>query len=415
MYEDVELSLKNLREAFEVLSREKSEKKNKFLKRLAEKIDENREYLKAENSKDVERARELKVKESLIDRLVLNDKRIDEMIESCQIVESLRDPIGEVVDSFVREDGLTIYKVRVPIGVLAIIYESRPNVTIETSILALKSGNTILLKGGSDALNSNKALVKLIKQALDDAGLPRNSVELVEHTDRSVVDYILKQRGLIDLIIPRGGKSLIDYVVSNAKMPVLETGAGVCHIFVDESADIDKSIAVIDNAKTQRPGTCNAVETLLVHRKIASEFLPKLKKLFDDKKVEIRGCVETRKVIECAPATEEDWSTEYLDLIISVKVVSSLDEAIEHIKKYSTKHSEAILTENYSNAMKFLNAVDSSTVYVNASTRFTDGGQFGMGAEIGISTQKFHARGPVGLKELTTTKFIVFGDYHVRK
>ncbi|MGQ9856602.1 MAG: glutamate-5-semialdehyde dehydrogenase [Fervidobacterium sp.] len=415
MYEDVKLSLKNLKDAFEILSQENSEKKNRFLRKLAQKLDESRDYIIHENNKDVQRARELKVKESLVDRLVLNDKRINEMIESCRVVENLRDPVGEVVDSFVREDGLKIYKTRVPIGVIAIIYESRPNVTIETSILALKSGNTILLKGGSDALNSNKALVGIIKEALEDMGLPRNAVELVEHTDRSVVDYILKQREYVDLVIPRGGKALIDYVVNNARMPVLETGAGVCHIFVDESADIDKSISVIDNAKTQRPGTCNAVETLLVHKNIASKLLPKLRELFDAKRVEIRGCEETRRIIDCNEATEEDWATEYLDLIISVKIVSSLDEAIEHIKKYSTKHSEAILTENYSNAMKFLNSVDSSTVYVNASTRFTDGGQFGMGAEIGISTQKFHARGPVGLRELTTTKFVVFGDYNVRK
>ncbi|MEJ5256939.1 MAG: glutamate-5-semialdehyde dehydrogenase [Fervidobacterium sp.] len=415
MYEDVKISLENLKNAFDILSRENSEKKNKFLRKLAQRLDESRDYIISENNKDVQRARELKVKESLVDRLVLNDKRINEMIESCRIVENLRDPVGEVVDSFVREDGLKIYKIRVPIGVIAIIYESRPNVTIETAILALKSGNTILLKGGSDALNSNRALVGIIKEALDDVGLPRNAVELVEHTDRSVVDYMLKQREYIDLVIPRGGKALIDYVVSNSRMPVLETGAGVCHIFVDESADIDKSISVIDNAKTQRPGTCNAVETLLVHKNIASKLLPKLKELFDTKRVEIRGCEETRKIIDCNEATEEDWSTEYLDLIISIKVVSSLDDAIEHIKKYSTKHSEAILTENYSNAMKFLNSVDSSTVYINASTRFTDGGQFGMGAEIGISTQKFHARGPVGLRELTTTKFVVFGNYNVRK
>ncbi|MFN4200465.1 MAG: glutamate-5-semialdehyde dehydrogenase [Fervidobacterium gondwanense] len=415
MYEDVKISLENLKNAFDILSRENSEKKNKFLRKLAQRLDESRDYIISENNKDVQRARELKVKESLVDRLVLNDKRINEMIESCRIVENLRDPVGEVVDSFVREDGLKIYKIRVPIGVIAIIYESRPNVTIETAILALKSGNTILLKGGSDALNSNRALVGIIKEASDDVGLPRNAVELVEHTDRSVVDYMLKQREYIDLVIPRGGKALIDYVVSNSRMPVLETGAGVCHIFVDESADIDKSISVIDNAKTQRPGTCNAVETLLVHKNIASKLLPKLKELFDTKRVEIRGCEETRKIIDCNEATEEDWSTEYLDLIISIKVVSSLDDAIEHIKKYSTKHSEAILTENYSNAMKFLNSVDSSTVYINASTRFTDGGQFGMGAEIGISTQKFHARGPVGLRELTTTKFVVFGNYNVRK
>ena len=415
IFEEIKRSIFELRKAFEVFRMTNTVQKNKAINSLAKELDKNRTYILRENEKDVERAKQIGIRHALIDRLVLNDKRIDEMIEACKVVLGLKDPVGEVVDSFVREDGLKIYKVREPIGVIAVIYESRPNVTIETTLLALKSGNAVLLKGGSDALNSNIALVNVIKKALLEAGLPPNAVELVQTTDREVVDYIISQRGLIDLVVPRGGKQLIDYVTSNAKVPVLETGAGVCHIFVDESADIGKSISVIDNAKTQRPGTCNAVETLLVHEKIAPRLLPELKKVFDEKGVEIRGCEKTREIIDCKLATEEDWSTEYLDLIISIKIVSSLDEAIEHINKYSTKHSEAILTENYTNAMKFLNSIDSSTVYVNASTRFTDGGQFGMGAEIGISTQKLHARGPVGLKELTTTKFIVFGDYHVRK
>uniref|UniRef100_A0A832ITB2 Gamma-glutamyl phosphate reductase n=1 Tax=Fervidobacterium pennivorans TaxID=93466 RepID=A0A832ITB2_FERPE len=415
IFEEIKRSIFELRKAFEVFRMTNTVQKNKAINSLAKELDKNRTYILRENEKDVERAKQIGIRHALIDRLVLNDKRIDEMIEACKVVLGLKDPVGEVVDSFVREDGLKIYKVREPIGVIAVIYESRPNVTIETTLLALKSGNVVLLKGGSDALNSNIALVNVIKKALLEAGLPPNAVELVQTTDREVVDYIISQRGLIDLVVPRGGKQLIDYVTSNAKVPVLETGAGVCHIFVDESADIGKSISVIDNAKTQRPGTCNAVETLLVHEKIAPRLLPELKKVFDEKGVEIRGCEKTREIIDCKLATEEDWSTEYLDLIISIKIVSSLDEAIEHINKYSTKHSEAILTENYTNAMKFLNSIDSSTVYVNASTRFTDGGQFGMGAEIGISTQKLHARGPVGLKELTTTKFIVFGDYHVRK
>uniref|UniRef100_A0A7V4NEZ2 Gamma-glutamyl phosphate reductase n=1 Tax=Fervidobacterium pennivorans TaxID=93466 RepID=A0A7V4NEZ2_FERPE len=415
IFEEIKRSIFELRKAFEVFRMTNTVQKNKAINSLAKELDKNRTYILRENEKDVERAKQIGIRHALIDRLVLNDKRIDEMIEACKVVLGLKDPVGEVVDSFVREDGLKIYKVREPIGVIAVIYESRPNVTIETTLLALKSGNVVLLKGGSDALNSNIALVNVIKRALLEAGLPPNAVELVQTTDREVVDYIISQRGLIDLVVPRGGKQLIDYVTSNAKVPVLETGAGVCHIFVDESADIGKSISVIDNAKTQRPGTCNAVETLLVHEKIAPRLLPELKKVFDEKGVEIRGCEKTREIIDCKLATEEDWSTEYLDLIISIKIVSSLDEAIEHINKYSTKHSEAILTENYTNAMKFLNSIDSSTVYVNASTRFTDGGQFGMGAEIGISTQKLHARGPVGLKELTTTKFIVFGDYHVRK
>ncbi|WP_448375587.1 glutamate-5-semialdehyde dehydrogenase [Fervidobacterium sp.] len=415
MFEDVRESILELRKSFETLRLSDTSKKNSAIKCLSMKLDENRGYLLEENEKDVKRARENGVRESLIDRLALNNKRIDEMIKSCEIVLALKDPVGEVVDSFVREDGLKIYKVREPIGVIAIIYESRPNVTVETTLLALKSGNVILLKGGSDAINSNIALTNIIKEALREAKLPESAVELVRSTDRSVVDYIINQRGLIDLVVPRGGKQLIDYVTMNAKVPVLETGAGICHIFVDESANVEKSVQVIDNAKTQRPGTCNAVETLLVHEHIAPKLLPELKKIFDEKGVEIRGCERTKNIIDCKLATEEDWKTEYLDLIISVKIVSSIDEAIEHISRYSTKHSESILTENYTNAMKFLSSIDSSTVYINASTRFTDGGQFGMGAEIGISTQKFHARGPVGLKELTTTKFIVFGNYHTRK
>ena len=412
--DDVLKKLSLLKDASKIVSTSKARDRNDALKLIAEEILANREYILTENSKDVESARQKGMKDSLIDRLALNSKRVDEMVDACNEVVELKDPIGEVVDSYVREDGLKIYKIRVPLGVLSVIYESRPNVTLETTILALKSGNCILLKGGSDAINSNKAIVDVIKSALRKSRLPEGAVELVEQTDRSVVDFLIKQRNYIDLVIPRGGKSLIEYVVQNSKIPVLETGAGVCHIFVDESANIEKSLAVVDNAKTQRPGTCNAVETLLVDERIARFFLPRLKELFDEKHVEIRGCERTREIIQCVPATEEDWSTEYLDYIISVKVVSGLEEAVAHINKYSTKHSESILTENYTNAMKFIDSIDSSAVYINASTRFTDGGQFGMGAEIGISTQKLHARGPVGLKDLTTTKYIIFGDYNIR-
>ncbi|HOP83046.1 MAG TPA: glutamate-5-semialdehyde dehydrogenase [Fervidobacterium sp.] len=413
--DDVLKKLSLLKDASRILSTSKARDRNNALKLIADEILASRDYILSENSKDVESARQKGMKESLIDRLVLNYRRIDEMVDACNEVVELKDPIGEVVDSYVREDGLKIYKTRVPLGVLSVIYESRPNVTVETTILALKSGNCILLKGGSDAINSNKAIVDVMKSALRKSNLPESAVELVEQTDRSVVDFLIKQRDYIDLVIPRGGKSLIEYVVQNSKVPVLETGAGVCHIFVDESANVEKSLAIVDNAKTQRPGTCNAVETLLVHEGIAQVFLPKLKELFDERHVEIRGCEQTQEIIQCVPATQEDWSTEYLDYIISVKVVCGLEEAIAHINKYSTKHSEAILTENYTNAMKFIDSIDSSAVYINASTRFTDGGQFGMGAEIGISTQKLHARGPVGLRDLTTTKYIIFGDYNIRR
>ncbi len=413
--DDVLKKLSLLKDTSRILSTSKARDRNNALKLIADEILASRDYILSENSKDVESARQKGMKESLIDRLVLNYRRIDEMVDACNEVVELKDPIGEVVDSYVREDGLKIYKTRVPLGVLSVIYESRPNVTVETTILALKSGNCILLKGGSDAINSNKAIVDVMKSALRKSNLPESAVELVEQTDRSVVDFLIKQRDYIDLVIPRGGKSLIEYVVQNSKVPVLETGAGVCHIFVDESANVEKSLAIVDNAKTQRPGTCNAVETLLVHEGIAQVFLPKLKELFDERHVEIRGCEQTQEIIQCVPATQEDWSTEYLDYIISVKVVCGLEEAIAHINKYSTKHSEAILTENYTNAMKFIDSIDSSAVYINASTRFTDGGQFGMGAEIGISTQKLHARGPVGLRDLTTTKYIIFGDYNIRR
>lgn len=413
--DDVLKKLSLLKDTSRILSTSKARDRNDALKLIADEILASRDYILSENSKDVESARQKGMKESLIDRLVLNYRRIDEMVDACNEVVELKDPIGEVVDSYVREDGLKIYKTRVPLGVLSVIYESRPNVTVETTILALKSGNCILLKGGSDAINSNKAIVDVMKSALRKSNLPESAVELVEQTDRSVVDFLIKQRDYIDLVIPRGGKSLIEYVVQNSKVPVLETGAGVCHIFVDESANVEKSLAIVDNAKTQRPGTCNAVETLLVHKRIAQVFLPKLKELFDERHVEIRGCEQTQEIIQCVPATQEDWSTEYLDYIISVKVVCGLEEAIAHINKYSTKHSEAILTENYTNAMKFIDSIDSSAVYINASTRFTDGGQFGMGAEIGISTQKLHARGPVGLRDLTTTKYIIFGDYNIRR
>ncbi|HOA16860.1 MAG TPA: glutamate-5-semialdehyde dehydrogenase [Fervidobacterium sp.] len=413
--DDVLKKLSLLKDTSRILSTSKARDRNDALKLIADEILASRDYILSENSKDVEIARQKGMKESLIDRLVLNYRRIYEMVDACNEVVELKDPIGEVVDSYVREDGLKIYKTRVPLGVLSVIYESRPNVTVETTILALKSGNCILLKGGSDAINSNKAIVDVMKSALRKSNLPESAVELVEQTDRSVVDFLIKQRDYIDLVIPRGGKSLIEYVVQNSKVPVLETGAGVCHIFVDESANVEKSLAIVDNAKTQRPGTCNAVETLLVHEGIAQVFLPKLKELFDERHVEIRGCEQTQEIIQCVPATQEDWSTEYLDYIISVKVVCGLEEAIAHINKYSTKHSEAILTENYTNAMKFIDSIDSSAVYINASTRFTDGGQFGMGAEIGISTQKLHARGPVGLRDLTTTKYIIFGDYNIRR
>ncbi|PLV57429.1 glutamate-5-semialdehyde dehydrogenase [Thermotoga sp. SG1] len=407
---------RKVREAWDVLRNAETKKKNDAIRKIARKLDEKRKDILEANRIDVENARARGVKESLVDRLALNDKRIDEMIKACETVISLKDPVGEVIDSWVREDGLRIARVRVPIGPIGIIYESRPNVTVETSILALKSGNTILLRGGSDALNSNKAIVSAMKEALRESEIPESSIEFIENTDRSLVLEMIRLREYLSLVIPRGGYGLISFVRDNATVPVLETGVGNCHIFVDESADLKKAIPVIINAKTQRPGTCNAAEKLLVHEKIAKEFLSVIVGELRKHGVEVRGCEKTREIVpDVIPATEEDWSTEYLDLIIAVKVVRDVDEAIEHIKRYSTGHSESILTENYSNAKKFVSEIDAAAVYVNASTRFTDGGQFGFGAEIGISTQRFHARGPVGLRELTTYKFVVLGDYHVRE
>ena len=395
------------------LSLATTSEKNEALISIANALNKSRLEILKTNAEDVKNAIEKGVRESLVDRLKLTDKRIDSMINACNEVSKLKDPVGEVINSWVEKE-LRIAQVRVPLGAIGMIYESRPNVTLDATILALKAGNSVLLRGGSDAIRSNLAITKAIKDGLSNSSLPETSVEIIEDTDRKNVQEMLNLDSYLSLIIPRGGAGLIKFVVENSSVPVLETGVGNCHIFVDESADIEKSIEIIDNAKTQRPGTCNAVETILVHKNIAKKFLPAMAKRLSSKGVELRGCETTRKIIEAKAATEEDWSTEYLDLILAIKIVETIDEAMEHIQKYSTGHSEAILTENYSNARNFTTSIDAAAVYVNASTRFTDGEQFGFGGEIGISTQKLHARGPVGLKELTTYKYIVLGDYRVR-
>jgi len=395
------------------LSLATTSEKNEALISIANALNKSRLEILKTNAEDVKNAIEKGVRESLVDRLKLTDKRIDSMINACNEVSKLKDPVGEVINSWVEKE-LRIAQVRVPLGAIGMIYESRPNVTLDATILALKAGNSVLLRGGSDAIRSNLAITKAIKDGLSNSSLPETSVEIIEDTDRKNVQEMLNLDSYLSLIIPRGGAGLIKFVVENSSVPVLETGVGNCHIFVDESADIEKSIEIIDNAKTQRPGTCNAVETILVHKNIAKKFLPAMAKRLSSKGVELRGCETTRKIIEAKAASEEDWSTEYLDLILAIKIVETIDEAMEHIQKYSTGHSEAILTENYSNARNFTTSIDAAAVYVNASTRFTDGEQFGFGGEIGISTQKLHARGPVGLKELTTYKYIVLGDYRVR-
>ena len=410
---EVTSKVSKVKAATRKLSLATTSEKNEALISIANALNKSRLEILKTNAEDVKNAIEKGVRESLVDRLKLTDKRIDSMINACNEVSKLKDPVGEVINSWVEKE-LRIAQVRVPLGAIGMIYESRPNVTLDATILALKAGNSVLLRGGSDAIRSNLAITKAIKDGLSNSSLPETSVEIIEDTDRKNVQEMLNLDSYLSLIIPRGGAGLIKFVVENSSVPVLETGVGNCHIFVDESADIEKSIEIIDNAKTQRPGTCNAVETILVHKNIAKKFLPAMAKRLSSKGVELRGCETTRKIIEAKAASEEDWSTEYLDLILAIKTVETIDEAMEHIQKYSTGHSEAILTENYSNARNFTTSIDAAAVYVNASTRFTDGEQFGFGGEIGISTQKLHARGPVGLKELTTYKYIVLGDYRVR-
>ena len=331
-------------------------------------------------------------------------------------VAALPDPIGTVISGSTRPNGMNITKVRVPLGVIGIIFESRPNVTVDAAVLCLKSGNAVILRGGKEAIHSNKCLTSIMQEAIESVGLDRNAVQLIEDTTRQSSVELMELTEYLDVLIPRGGKGLIQAVVQNAKVPVIETGAGNCHVFVDESADIDMAANIIYNAKTSRPSVCNAIETILVHEKIAEKALPAIKARLDEKNVELRGCEKTRAILGDAvkPAEESDWETEYGDYILAVKVVSSLEEATEHIAKYSTGHSECIVTQDYQNARKFTATVDSAAVYVNVSTRFTDGGMFGLGAEIGISTQKLHARGPMGLNELTSMKFIIEGEGQVR-
>ena len=367
------------------------------------------------NQKDVQAALAKGMNPGLVDRLSLNDARIQAMAEGLLQVASLDDPVGEVISMKPRPNGLLIGQKRVPLGVIGMIYEARPNVTADAFGLCFKSGNAVILKGGSDALESNKAIVVQIREGLKSAGLPEDAVQLIESTDREVTRQFMRLNDYLDVLIPRGSAGLIRSVVENSTVPVIETGTGNCHIFVDESADLDMALNIIFNAKTQRIGVCNACESLVVHRAVAEEFLPLLKARLDEKQVEIRADQEACALVDgFVPATEEDWGREYLDYILSLKLVDSIDEAIAHINRYNTKHSEAIITSDYANAQRFLNEIDAAAVYVNASTRFTDGFEFGFGAEIGISTQKLHARGPMGLKELTTTKYIIYGNGQVR-
>lgn len=390
--------------------------KNEILIKSAKALLDNCQNILDINKEDVEKAKTSGVKDAFIDRLTLTEKRISDMADGLRQIASLNDPVGEFLYGKTLPNGLIIQQKRVPLGVIAIIFESRPNVTADAFGLCLKSGNAVILRGGKEAIKTNIAIVNIFKNVLKECGINENAVQIVENTSHEIANELMKAHEYIDVLIPRGSARLINTVINNSTVPCIQTGVGNCHIFVDESAKLDDAVNIIVNAKTQRPGVCNAVETLLIHKNVASSVLPNIGKELQGRNVEIRGDETVRQYItNSIPATEEDWATEYEDYIVAIKVVEDLDEVIKHIAKYGTKHSESIITENYSNAQRFLNEVDAAAVYVNASTRFTDGGQFGFGAEIGISTQKLHARGPMGLKELTTTKYVIMGNGQVRE
>ncbi|MEG2658305.1 MAG: glutamate-5-semialdehyde dehydrogenase [Clostridiales bacterium] len=390
--------------------------KNNALKAMAAALRKREKEILKANDQDMAAGAEKGLNPSLLDRLLLNEKRIEDMAQGLEALVQLADPIGETIAMWKQPNGLEIGKKRVPLGVIAIIYEARPNVTVDAAGLALKTGNALILKGGSEAFASNQCLTEILRDAIGEVGLPKDAIQFVATTDREAVGLLLQLREYIDVVIPRGGAGLIQFVVKNSAIPAIETGTGNCHVYIDTSADLKMGANIVFNAKTQRPAVCNAMETLLVHKDVSSEFFKVLQEKLKEKPVEIRGCKRTCSLWQNAIlATEEDWATEFLDLILAVKIVDSMDDAMEHIRKYGSGHSEAIITENYTNAQRFLNTVDSAAVYVNASTRFTDGNEFGFGAEIGISTQKLHARGPMGLNALTSEKYVIYGTGQVRK
>lgn len=403
------------KEASFILGDLSTEEKNGLLERVARALEEKKEYVLEANARDIKKAEEAGMQEGLLDRLRLNASRIDRMAVGLRQVAALEDPIGEVLHMKKRPNGLLIGQKRVPIGVIGIIYEARPNVTTDAFALCFKTGNAVILKGGKDAYFSNKAIVEVIKATLVKEGLPIHSIAFIEDNSRENTLALMKLNDYLDLLIPRGGAGLIRSVVENSTVPVIETGTGNCHIYVDESADTDMALNIIYNAKTQRIGVCNACESIVVHEKIAPSFLPLLEEKLKEKQVELRADAKALFYLkEAKEAKEEDWGREYLDYIVSIKTATDIDRAIDHINRYNTKHSEAIITNDYNAAQKFLNKVDAAAVYVNASTRFTDGFEFGFGAEIGISTQKMHARGPMGLSALTTTKYIIYGSGQIR-
>ena len=390
--------------------------KNDALLKIADKLEKRAVFLKSENQKDLKNAADKGLSSAMIDRLTLSDKVIKSMADGLREVVQLKDPVGAIVDSWRRPNGLEVSKMRIPLGVIGMIYESRPNVTIDAAGLCIKSGNAIILRGGSEALHSNKALADVIQETLSETALPSNAAQVIPMTDREAVSFLLTQDEYLDLIIPRGGEGLIRFVAENSRIPVLKHYKGVCHAFVDESADFKMASDICFNSKVQRPGVCNALETMLVHKNVAAEFLPLMGERFKDAGVTLKGCPKTCDILAYAEAaTEEDWPAEYLNLTIAVKVVKDMDDALDHIAKYGSQHTETIVTSDYQRARRFVREADSSAVVVNASTRFNDGGELGLGAEIGISTSKLHAFGPMGLDELTSTKFVVLGEGQIRK
>ncbi len=416
LQEQVELKAQQAREAARQLGKVSTAVKDAALEAMAHALIERQGYILECNQEDVKLAREKKLSEAMIDRLLLNESRIETMAKGLREVAALPDPVGQVVKGWQRPNGLKIQQVRVPLGVIGFIYESRPNVTVDAAGLCLKSGNAIILRGGSEALRSNVAITHVITTAAEDEGIPKHAIQVIDTADRAAAQHLMRLNQYVDVLIPRGGKSLIQAVTENATMPVLYHGEGICHVYVDDDADLPMASNLVYNAKVQRPSVCNAMETLLVAEKIAPQFLPLISERLTHAKVELRGDERARAIVpSMKPATEEDWDTEYLALILAVKVVSGVDEAIAHINRHGSQLADAIVTNHFAHAQKFLEEVDSASVYVNASTRFTDGGEFGLGAEIGISTQKLHARGPMGLEALTTTKYVIIGSGQVRQ
>lgn len=405
----------NAKDAAKVVSVLDTNKKNAALERIAQQLLDESVTIKEENQKDLAHGKEKGLSAAMIDRLSVSDAVIESMAKGLRDVAALRDPVGEVTGMWLRPNGLQVGRLRIPLGVIGMIYEARPNATVDAAGLCLKAGNAVILRGGSEAFHSNVVLAQVIQEALQESGIPQMAAQVVPVREREAVHALMAQEDSVDLIIPRGGEGLIRFVAENSKIPVLKHYKGVCHVFVDDKADLAMAEEIAFNAKAQRPGVCNAMETLLVHDAVAEDFLPRMAKRFIDAGVELRGCPKTCRVVsEAKEATDEDWPAEYLDLIVAVKVVSSMDEAMDHIAEYGSNHTEAIVTSAYDKARRFLRQVDASVVLVNASTRFNDGGELGLGAEIGISTTKLHAYGPMGLEELTTTKFVVFGGGQIR-